>query len=102
MYHNKTLGIDTDVMNEKWTIQNFDDESLQQYQNLTEFLAVEEDLQRERRLIPDTMVKKHYVADLPVNEITKKKQFHCKKSTTMCIKCNLPLHVACFVAFHVK
>lgn len=51
--------------------------------------------------------KEHYVADLPVDEKTKKKrQLHCrmcqKKTTTMCLKCSLALHVSCFVSFHTK
>lgn len=51
--------------------------------------------------------KEHYIADLPVDEKTRKKrQLHCRmcsrKSTTMCIKCDLPLHVSCFVSFHTK
>ena len=51
--------------------------------------------------------REHYVADLPLDENTKKKkQLHCrmchKKSTTMCIRCDVPLHVACFLGFHTK
>ncbi|KAJ4442616.1 hypothetical protein ANN_04205 [Periplaneta americana] len=49
----------------------------------------------------------HYVSDLPVDIHThKKKQLKCricqKRATTMCLKCDLPLHVSCFVSFHIK
>ena len=49
----------------------------------------------------------HYVADLPVDNLAgRKKQLNCrhckKKCTTECIKCAVPLHVSCFIAYHNK
>ncbi|KAJ4440828.1 hypothetical protein ANN_10674, partial [Periplaneta americana] len=48
----------------------------------------------------------YYISDLPVDIHTHKKQLKCricqKKATTMCVKCDLPLHVSCFVSFHTK
>lgn len=51
--------------------------------------------------------KGHYVSDLPVDKNSQKKtQLRCrmchKKATTMCVKCDLALHVSCFITFHKK
>lgn len=49
----------------------------------------------------------HYVASLPIDTRTsKKKQLNCrkcsKKATTECVKCDVPLHVDCFISYHTK
>ncbi|XP_049813849.1 piggyBac transposable element-derived protein 3-like [Schistocerca nitens] len=51
--------------------------------------------------------REHYVAELPTDEITKKKeQLKCrcchKNTTTMCVKCDEPLHVCCFLSYHTS
>lgn len=51
--------------------------------------------------------KDHLVCSLPTIEITgKKRQLVCKlcnkKATTKCVKCDVTLHVDCFITFHTK
>uniref|UniRef100_A0A336M992 CSON012399 protein n=1 Tax=Culicoides sonorensis TaxID=179676 RepID=A0A336M992_CULSO len=49
----------------------------------------------------------HYVASLEYNEVSgKKQQLRCrscdKKATTKCNKCDVALHVDCFIPYHTK
>ncbi|XP_046688572.1 piggyBac transposable element-derived protein 3-like [Homalodisca vitripennis] len=49
----------------------------------------------------------HIVSDIENDPRTgKKKQLHCrlchKKATTKCMKCEVPLHVTCFLHYHTK